>query len=292
MTATLARHAARRLCLNGHVDVVGPGTEPWRRGPWSGAIEDGRLHGRGSVDMKGAVIAALHALAALRRAGAETPEVVLQAVAVRGGRRARHLRRARARRRLRRRAAARADRPARRLRPGGRADLQGRRRAAARPTPPSGSRAARRSTATCACTPALHAHETAVNADVAHPLMRELPLPYPLLVGKVAGGEWSSQVPDRLEFEGRLGVPVGADLDEARAALQATVDAALDDGEAPCELAWEGGAFAPGETAPDHPWVHDRARRAARRARPRGRRSPACPGAPTCACSPPAASRR
>ena len=35
-------------------------------GPWSGAIEDGRLHGRGSVDMKGAVVAALHALAALR----------------------------------------------------------------------------------------------------------------------------------------------------------------------------------------------------------------------------------
>ena len=31
--------------------------------------------------MKGAVIAALHALAALKRAGVETPEVVLQAVA-------------------------------------------------------------------------------------------------------------------------------------------------------------------------------------------------------------------
>ena len=37
--------------------------------------------------------------------------------------------------------------------------------------------------------------------------MRALELPYPLLVGRVAGGEWSSQVPDRLEFEGRVGVP-------------------------------------------------------------------------------------
>ena len=41
----------------------------------------------------------------------------------------------------------------------------------------------------------------------------------------------------------------------ARAALQAVVDAALDDGEPPCALVWEGGAFAPGETAVDHPWV-------------------------------------
>ena len=29
------------------------------RDPWSGQIEDGLLHGRGSVDMKGAVVAAL-----------------------------------------------------------------------------------------------------------------------------------------------------------------------------------------------------------------------------------------
>ncbi len=102
---------------------------------------------------------------------------------------------------------------------------------------------------------AFAAHEAHVNTDVRHPLMRELRLPYPLLVGRVAAGEWSSQVPDRLEFEGRLGVPVGGDLVRARADLQAVVDAALDDGEAPCALEWEGGAFAPGETAPDHPWV-------------------------------------
>ena len=65
--------------------------------------------------------------------------------------------------------------------------------------------------------------------------MRELELPYPLLVGRVDGGTWSSQVPDRLEFEGRLGVPVGADLAAARAALEAVVASALADGEAPVE---------------------------------------------------------
>src|SRR3954462_6205644 len=61
-----SRDGAPRLAVRGHVDVVRPGAEPWRHGaPWSGAIEDGCVYGRGSVDMKGGVVAALHALAAL-----------------------------------------------------------------------------------------------------------------------------------------------------------------------------------------------------------------------------------
>jgi acetylornithine deacetylase len=251
VTATLPGDGGR-LCLNGHVDVVGPGTEPWE--PWSGAISGGRLHGRGSVDMKGAVVAALHALAALRTAGGKTPEVVLQAVASEedGG--------------LGTFAALQRDAAfdaALLPEPTGlrvvcaqagaltfRGEVRGR-----------SAHAAERLAGVSAIDryvrvhQAFARHEIAVNADVAHPLMAELELPYPLLVGKVAGGDWSSQVPDRVEFEGRLGVPVGADLDEARSALQAVIDRALDDGEARCRLEWEGGAFAPGETATDHPWV-------------------------------------
>src|ERR1700754_600352 len=78
VTATLPGTRPGRLCLNGHVDVVSPGTEPWRLGPWSGAIEGGRVHGRGALDMKGPVIAALHAMIALKHV--EHPEIVLQAV--------------------------------------------------------------------------------------------------------------------------------------------------------------------------------------------------------------------
>src|SRR6185295_16547966 len=81
VTVPAARGGGPRLAIDGHVDVVPPGAEPWRHGsPWSGAIEDGCVFGRGSVDMKGAVVAALHALAAL---GGRAPhgEVVLVAVA-------------------------------------------------------------------------------------------------------------------------------------------------------------------------------------------------------------------
>ena len=48
--------------------------------------------------------------------------------------------------------------------------------------------------------------------------MAQLPLAYPLSVGRVSAGRWSSSVPDRLDFEGRVGVPVGADpADDPRA---------------------------------------------------------------------------
>ena len=69
-----------RLAICAHVDVVPEGTVSWRHGPWSGAVEDGWLYGRGSVDMKGAVVAALHAVAAVARDGAASAEVVLVAV--------------------------------------------------------------------------------------------------------------------------------------------------------------------------------------------------------------------
>ncbi len=58
------------LCLEGHTDVVTEGDpREWRHDPWSGALEDGRIYGRGAADMKGGLAAALVAAAALRRAG-------------------------------------------------------------------------------------------------------------------------------------------------------------------------------------------------------------------------------
>ena len=92
-------------------------------------------------------------------------------------------------------------------------------------------------------------HERAVNASVQHPLMRELELPYPLSVGRVEAGEWSSTVPDRLAFEGRLGVRLGEGLDEAGAGLRGAL------ADHPVELRFEGARFGSGETPPDHPFT-------------------------------------
>ena len=246
---------APRLCLNGHVDVVDPGTEPWRRDPWSGAIAGGELHGRGSADMKGGVIAALHALVALRRAGRALPgDVVLQAVSSEedGG--------------LGSFAALeRDDRFAACLIPeptgleivcahGGALTFAGTVRG-------TSAHAALRLQGVSAIDRYLpiHAalHDTSARSTrcARHPLLADHPLPYPLLVGRLRAGRWSSQVPDELVFEGRLGVPIGTSLADARAGLERAVAAATDDAGPAVEIAWTGGQFAPGETPLDDPWV-------------------------------------
>jgi len=56
------------LHFNGHIDVVPPGAG-WTRDPFSAVIENGRLYGRGSSDMKCGLAAAIYSAEALRRAG-------------------------------------------------------------------------------------------------------------------------------------------------------------------------------------------------------------------------------
>jgi acetylornithine deacetylase len=245
-----ARDDGPRLALNGHVDVVPPGTAAWRHGPWSGTIEEGFVWGRGAVDMKGAVVAALHALGALS-GRAPHGEVVLLAVSSEedGG--------------LGTFAALERDSAFDAClipEPTGfdvvcaqagsivfEGVVEG--VSAHAPHRLGGVSAVDRYVPVHA---ALAEHERAVNADVAHPLMRELELPYPLVVGKVQAGEWPSTVPDRLVFAGRAPVRVGEALDEARDAVEAVVAAA---GDGAASVQWRGGQFAPGETPADDPFA-------------------------------------
>jgi acetylornithine deacetylase len=236
---------APRLALNGHIDVVNEGGEEWAHGPWSGARADGFVYGRGSADMKAGVAAMLHAAA-----GVDSPrgDVVVVATPSEedGG--------------LGTFAALERDSGfAACLIPeptgwelvcaqAGALTFSG-------VVPGRAAHAALRLEGASAIDRyvpfhlALQEHERALNADVAHELMRRHELPYPLLVGRVAAGRWSSQVPDRLEFEGRLGVPIGTAVDDARAELEALA------AEHGIGLAWSGGQFAPAATDPSHPFV-------------------------------------
>jgi acetylornithine deacetylase len=236
-----------RLALCAHLDVVDVGSEPWSHGgPWSGAIADGFVHGRGAADMKGGAAAALHALAA---AGGGA-EVVLVASEEDGG--------------VGAFAALLED-----------SDYDG----CVIPEPTGfdvvcaqagaltftgtvhgrAAHAAERLHGVSAIDrymsihAALAALEVSLNADVAHPLMARLPLPYPLVVGQLRAGEWSSSVPDRLVFEGRAPVRVGESPADARRAVEAAVAAAAPDDGLPVELAWTGGQFASAQTAADAP---------------------------------------
>ncbi len=64
----------RRLLFEGHTDVVTEGDRTlWTRDPFGGAVEGGRLWGRGACDMKGGLAAALAAIDVLRRAVPDLP---------------------------------------------------------------------------------------------------------------------------------------------------------------------------------------------------------------------------
>lgn len=242
---------APRMCLNGHIDVVDEGTIPWEHGPWSGTVEGGFVHGRGAADMKGGVIAALHAVAAVRRAVGEAPgDIVLQAVSSEED--------------------------------GGAGTFAALERdsdfaACIIPEPTSfkvccaqagsltfvgtvpgvSAHAAVRLQGVSAVDRyvpvhlALREYERRINSDVAHPLMVDLELPYPVLVGRLEAGRWSSQVPDLLRFEGRAGVRLGESMADARVTLEGVIHEACPE----AEISWEGGKFAPGETPTDHPLV-------------------------------------
>jgi len=71
------------LILNGHIDVVSPEpVEAWEKGgPWSGHIEENRLYGRGSADMKSGLVANFFALKVLLELGLKPRgKIILESV--------------------------------------------------------------------------------------------------------------------------------------------------------------------------------------------------------------------
>ena len=107
---------------------------------------------------------------------------------------------------------------------------------------------------------ALRALEARRNTDV-HPLFADTPLPYGISIGTVRSGDWASSVPDLLVAEGRMGVRLGEDPVEARAALEeavaevAATDPWLRDHRP--RVTWPGGQFASGRLPEGHGLVHE-----------------------------------
>lgn len=68
------KSGGQSLILNGHVDTVSSGqVDGWTVSePFSGAVIDGKIYGRGAVDMKGGIAAGVIAVNALLRAGIQS----------------------------------------------------------------------------------------------------------------------------------------------------------------------------------------------------------------------------
>ncbi|GCE09660.1 ArgE/DapE family deacylase [Dictyobacter aurantiacus] len=252
--------AGRRLIFNGHIDVVPEGDRTqWTHDPWGGEQEGDLIYGRGACDMKGGLIAALYAIKAIKDSGVALPgSLMLQSVI-------------------------------------GEEDgglgtfaslMRGHSGDAAIVCEPTdldvvpaqagaltflvhvsgkSAHACMRLEGVSAVEKYLDIHlallqlERVRNSDVTHPLLGKFDLPYPLNIGRVQAGNWSSSVPDELLFEGRIGVAMGESCQAVREQFEQTLHTLAETDpwlrDHPLTVTWTGGQFESGEIPHDHPLV-------------------------------------
>lgn len=255
-----ADRGGRSLIFNGHLDVV-PAGDPanWTYPAWRATVADGRVYGRGSVDMKAGVCCAIFAAKALRDAGVRL-RGRLQVQTVVGEE------------------------------DGGLGTLgaivAGHRADAAVVIEPTELRVAPlqagahnfrltvyglaahgcvREEGVSAIEKFAPLHRAILelererNERHRHPLFARYRTPYPICIGTVRAGTWASSEAESLVAEGRCGIAIGEDPMAARRELEEAVAraAAADPWMRahPPRVEWWGGTFDPAGTPEDHPIV-------------------------------------
>jgi acetylornithine deacetylase len=250
----------RSLILNGHTDVVPAGDAAnWRYPAWQGTIADGRVYGRGSVDMKGGLCCALFAAKAIRDAGVELDgRLMIESVIGEEdggvGTLAAVLRGYRADGAIIMEPTELCVAPAQAGAINFRLTIPG--LSAHGCVREEGVSAIEKFYPVYA---GLMALERERNANVADPLYARYALPYALCIGKVGAGNWASSVAESLVAEGRYGLAIGEDIPAAQRRFESAVaDAAAADPwlrEHPPVVEWWGGRFEPASTPLEHPIV-------------------------------------
>lgn len=247
----------RSILLNGHIDVVPEGNQgDWRHDPYGGIIEEGKLYGRGSSDMKGGTVSLLLAIQAIRQLGIRLMgDVIFQSVIEEesggAGTLAAILRGYKA-------DAALIPEPTNlriftkqqgsmwfRITVTGRAAHGG--------TRYEGVSAIEKSMFIIQELQALERHR---NTRITDPLYAGNPIPVPINVGIIQGGNWPSSVPDTVVLEGRMGVAPNETLDHAKQEMAEWIRKLAKQDvwllEHPPEVEWFGARWIPGDVAPDH----------------------------------------
>ncbi|MDQ0217955.1 peptidase [Peribacillus cavernae] len=248
----------KSLILNGHIDVVPEGNlTDWQEDPFSGMVQDGKVFGRGTTDMKGGTVSLILALEAIISLEIELKgDVIFQSVIEEesGG----------------------AGTLAAVLR-GYHAD------GAIIPEPTNmklfplqqGSMWFRltikgKSAHGGTRYEGVNAIELAMdvineitklekerNDMLNHPLYKTIPIPIPINIGKISSGEWPSSVPDTAVIEGRFGIAPAETMEAAERALEDCI-ARLNTGNEwfqakPIELELFGARWLPGNLELNHP---------------------------------------
>jgi acetylornithine deacetylase len=250
----------RDLIYNGHVDVVPAGDSAnWHYDPWKATLADGRVYGRGSVDMKGGLCCALYAAKAIHDAqvqlrgrlmiqsviGEEDGGVGTLATIMRG---------------YRADGAVVVEPTQLTVAPAQAGALNFR-----VTVPGHAAHGSMRTEGTSAIEKfgplykALMDLESERNRDIQDPLYSGYEVPFAICIGRVRAGNWASTVAESLTFEGRFGVAVGEDVLAARRAFEERLFSAAEKDSwlrmHPPQLEWWGGQFEPARIPLDHPIV-------------------------------------
>lgn len=244
------------LVLNGHVDVVPPGdVSRWTAPPFRMDVRDGRVYGRGVLDMKGPLVAGLAGVKAVLDSGVDLRgSLLFQSVIGEEdgglGTLASVLR-------------GHTGDGAIVLEPTGLhvANAQAGALNFRLIVPGKAAHGALRHEGVSALEKLMLVYQHLMdfererNARMSDPRFGSNPAPYAICIGTVRGGEWASSVPEVVRAEGRFGVGVRENVRAARRLFEAQVAGccARDDflRENPIRVEWWGGQFAPCETPED-----------------------------------------
>ncbi len=209
------------IIFNGHIDVVPAGDRTkWKQDPFSGHIENGKMYGRGTTDMKGGNVALLFAIESIIKSGIKLKgDIIFQSVIEEES--------------------------------GGAGTLatlvrQYKADAAIIPEPTNmklfikqqgsmwfrviveglSAHAGTRYEGVSAIENSWKIHQGILdlekkrNATISDPLYRHIPIPIPINVGKIQGGSWPSSVPDLVTLEGRIGVGPQEEMNKVKQELR------------------------------------------------------------------------
>jgi len=248
----------RSILLNGHIDVVPEGNlQDWVEHPFSGNVKDGKMYGRGTTDMKGGTVSLLMAMEAIISVGIQLKgdvifESVIEEESGGAGTLAAVLRGYRA-------DGAIIPEPTNMkffpLQQGSmwfRITVKG--KSAHGGTRYAGVNAIEQAMVVME---AIRELETKRNEALDHPLYKTIPIPIPINIGKITGGNWPSSVPDTVILEGRFGVAPHETIEEAQLSLSECLNELNAEHEwfqiKPVDWEWFGARWLPGQLAENHP---------------------------------------
>ncbi len=217
--------AGRSIILNGHIDVVPEGdVAQWEHEPYSGRVIDGKLYGRGATDMKGGNVSLLLALSAIRALGIPLKgDVIFQSVIEEESGGAGTL--AAILKGYKADAAIIPEPTNMKIFPKQQGSMWFRLSVKGR-SAHGGTRYEGVSAIEKALIVVEHIRklEKRRNDRIDDPLYQHVPIPLPINIGKIQGGDWPSSVPDFVTLEGRIGVSPEETMEEAKQELAYWID--------------------------------------------------------------------